>query len=413
MKMASIVSGVSLFAAVSAFAASSVPVVDNVDITQSGSTVKIGYDFTGDAGIVTLDIQTNTLSDASGNWVSIGIDNFGTNVSGAAFCVVKGTGKKEIKWKPAKAWPGRFAEKGTIRAHLTAYATNTPPRWMAIPLVINATTKTRFYDREVPGGITNRIYKTDTILMRKIEVACMPWTMGNTVSGDTRKHEVVLTEDYYIGIYEFTRGQAQAGGLTATEYDEVSAVKPYNKVAYSDVRGWDYIYTYNNRKHAVADASYIGQLRKRTAVPLDLPSEAEWECAARAGRYGVPANWEVNIVNKEAWTGSHVSDVQEVGTKAPNDWDMYDMLGNCCEFVLDFYGTGLLDPYFASPDAKVDPHGPAATEGAKLIMLVGEGVGHTSDYYGLLWSSKKNNYQYYSAVDTGFRLWAPGIVSWE
>ena len=147
-------------------------------------------------------------------------------------------------------------------------------------------------------------------------------------------------------------------------------------------------------------------------MPVDLPSEAEWECAARAGRYGTPANSNT-ILSNEGWTGSETEEVMEVGTRQPNAWDMYDMLGNCCEFVLDFYGTTLLTPYFASADARVDPHGPVRDD-TNLIMLVGGGVGKTrGDYYSSMWSYKKSNYQYYNDTDTGFRLWAPGVVSWK
>lgn len=411
MKINFVVYAAAACAVSAVFATSAVPVVDNVAISQHGKTVKIGYDFTGEAGIVTLDIQTNTVSDASGEWVSIGIDNFGTNVTGDAFCVVSGTGAKEILWKPRLSWPGRFAERGTIRAYLTAYATNVPPRWMAIPLVTNATTKTLFYDREVPGGINDRRYKTDMLLMRKIEVACKPWIMGVSAAGETRKHEVIFTEDYYLGIYEFTRGQAKAAGLTETEYEPESAVKPFNRVSYGSIRGTGYIYTYNNYGHRVGAGSYVAKLRARISVPVDLPSEAEWECAARAGRYGTPANSNT-ILSNESWTGSETEEVMEVGTKQPNAWDMYDMLGNCCEFVLDFYGSEVLGPYFASADARVDPHGPVRDD-TNLIMLVGEGVKKTRDYYGYMWSCKRSNYQYYNDTDTGFRLWAPGVVSWK
>jgi len=83
-----------------------------------------------------------------------------------------------------------------------------------------------------------------------------------------------------------------------------------------------------------------------------LPTEAEWEYAARAdsedARYG--------DLDEIAWHRSNSgSKTHPVGQKLPNAWGLYDTLGNVLEWVADWYGK---DYYRASLIPAVDPKGP-------------------------------------------------------
>jgi formylglycine-generating enzyme required for sulfatase activity len=87
------------------------------------------------------------------------------------------------------------------------------------------------------------------------------------------------------------------------------------------------------------------------AAGMRLPTDAEWEYAARAGstagRYG-----EVNAI---AWHyGNSGRTTHEVGGKQPNAWGLSDMLGNVWEWVADWYAD-----HYAPGDA-TDPQGPAS-----------------------------------------------------
>jgi formylglycine-generating enzyme required for sulfatase activity len=83
-----------------------------------------------------------------------------------------------------------------------------------------------------------------------------------------------------------------------------------------------------------------------------LPTEAEWEYAARAG---TKTTWsfgdDEKVLGEYAWFGNSKGEVHPVGTKKPNPWGIYDMHGNAWEWVADWYGD-----YPAR--AQVNPIGP-------------------------------------------------------
>jgi formylglycine-generating enzyme required for sulfatase activity len=114
---------------------------------------------------------------------------------------------------------------------------------------------------------------------------------------------------------------------------------------------------------------FIARLNARNdGYRYGLPTEAEWEYAARAGATKPPSGAELDAV---AWyAGNSGDESHPVGQKKPNAWGLYDMLGNVREWVEDQYGR---DYYGTSPTA--DPTGPAAGQGGPPGRGFGRGRG--------------------------------------
>ena len=191
-------------------AAWAVPVVDNVSMTQLPGTrmVKIDYTLTGtEDAIVTVSIETNGIALP---------DSALTKLSGDVCKVVQpGTGKSII-WDAGADWPENATT--TAKAKVTAWSTNAPPLYCVVDVVggANAQSYPVYYyvsADAVPGGVTNYIYKTVKILMRKIPpTGAEGFLMGSPDTetgrgGDETWHDVVLTKAFYIGVYEMTQSQ--------------------------------------------------------------------------------------------------------------------------------------------------------------------------------------------------------------
>ena len=171
-------------------------------------------------------------------------------------------------------------------------------------------------------------YKTTKLVMKRIEAGT--FQMQNS-------QNVTLTKPFYMGLFEVTQKQYQL--VTGSNPSRFSGDKlPVERVSYNAIRGssnganWP-------ASNAVDSSSFLGKLRARTGLDFDLPTEAQWEYACRAGTtttysYGNSAN------GNYMWYGDNSSSqTHEVGTKLPNPWGLYDMHGNVLEWCLDWYGT--------------------------------------------------------------------------
>jgi formylglycine-generating enzyme required for sulfatase activity len=166
---------------------------------------------------------------------------------------------------------------------------------------------------------------------------------------DVPQHKVAITRDFFIGTYEVTQAQWEKVMGTNPSYDK-GRDKPITGMTFEEVR------------------DFIGRLNKMDgAMAYRLPTEAEWEYAARAG---TETPWffgeTPEELEKYAWASYYVKGQRPVGRKLPNPWGLFDVHGNVSELVSDYYSQ---DYYSHSPER--DPTGPEPENGGSLVVRGG------------------------------------------
>ena len=197
------------------------------------------------------------------------------------------------------------------------------------------------------------------------------FTMGSPVGevgrqSNETQHSVTLTKPFYMGVFQMTQKQyTLVMGSNPSYYR--GDTRPVEQVPYNDIRGT--LLGANWPAHAQVDAtSFLGKIRARTALNFDLPTEAQWEYACRAGTTTALNNGrdlsstgqdaamdEVGrySYNQNDGKGGYSSAHTKVGSYVPNAWGLYDMHGNVYEWCLDWYGN-------YATGAVTNPVGPAS-----------------------------------------------------
>ena len=180
---------------------------------------------------------------------------------------------------------------------------------------------------------------------------------GNEVtSGELPVHEVTLS-DFYIGKYEVTQAQwAAVMGTTLSEILNEIGYQPFG--VGDDFPMYDITWT----------EAYIfcERMTKRTGKTYRLPTEAEWEYAARGGQKADKTKYAgSDNLDEVAWYRSNSDTLTHpVGQKKPNGLGLYDMSGNVGEWCGDLY-----DDYPSEP--QTNPTGPVSVRARERVVRGG------------------------------------------
>ncbi|MBR1838632.1 MAG: formylglycine-generating enzyme family protein [Bacteroidaceae bacterium] len=227
----------------------------------------------------------------------------------------------------------------------------------------------------------NIVYKTfdvDGVTFKMIAVQGGTFRMGSEDGSENEMpvHTVILS-DYYIGETEVT--QALYTAVMGTNPSHFRSDKlPVEQVSYNDCK------------------SFISELNTLTGQTFRLPTEAEWEYAARGGQKSRGYKYSgSNDIDEVAWYADNSDDqTHDVATKKPNELGLYDMSGNVWELCSDWFGS----EYYASSPTE-NPGGPSYG----LFVVARGGCWFESTKYSRVafrnWSTDENRSKY-----LGFRL---------
>lgn len=226
----------------------------------------------------------------------------------------------------------------------------------------------------------------DNIWFDMVEVEGGTFTMGGYKSDEQPHHDVTLSS-FRMMKFELTQEIFEALGYTNPSKEPTDPKAPVNQVRWILAR------------------DFVNKLNGMTNMNFRLPTEAEWEYAARGGQ--LDEDGDFPGFNDPAVIDEYVHRIAsgeptKVGTKKPNELGLYDMAGNVAEWCADYF-----DPEYYTADPVTNPKGPSApTSSDSLRVMRGGGANHetVSEETFLMVHERSSRAQQSSHNALGFRL---------
>jgi formylglycine-generating enzyme required for sulfatase activity len=185
-------------------------------------------------------------------------------------------------------------------------------------------------------------------------------------------HTVTISA-FKMGVYEITQAQWEMVMGKNPSFFQGCPDCPVDEVSWDNIQ------------------EFLGIINELSGETYRLPTEAEWEYSARAGATTKHyCGDDTSCLDDIAWYEENAdSKTHPIGQKDPNDWGLYDMIGNLREYCQDFYEDGY---YEESPDT--DPQGP---DSAFYRVMRGGGWQDTAQH-------SRVSYRSYNFPDTSYFL---------
>ncbi len=244
---------------------------------------------------------------------------------------------------------------GTVGSVYVLQSTTTPAQsdsWTSLVFLQLPATNHLFVDTSTPAQ-GKRFYRArlQPPPTNMVFIPAGSFTMGSSTNEQGHKPEespqtrVTLTRGFWIGKYEVTQGDyLDVTGINPSVFPG-DLSRPVSSVSWPDATNYCWLLTQRERAagRIPADSHYR------------LPTEAEWEYAARAGTstrfsYGDDPD-HTNLADYAWYFANSALTVHPVGQKLPNGWGLYDIHGNVWEWCQDWLGN-------LPGGSVVDPQGP-------------------------------------------------------
>ncbi|MBO7685518.1 MAG: formylglycine-generating enzyme family protein [Kiritimatiellae bacterium] len=383
--------------------------ISDVSFRQDRATRAVIVNYTlsndGNPAYVTMEVLDGGLAIASAN---INIKTATGDISQIDGHAVPDDGEtKTITWRPVDDWPGHLMTSASVR--ITARPAGTPPvQYMYIDLS-GGPSATSYpvlttYDAPDPTDVT---CISNKLWMRRVEPGTFtqgsPSSEAGRTSNREAQHQVTLTQPFFAGVFEVTRAQYRLV-MGSDPGNGSTPTCPVNNLTLSTLIGQGINPAVSN---TVAEGTFFAKIREKTGMFFNLPTDAQWEYACRAGTT-TPYNVETNAtvtVDDLAWYKANTPSqkVQPVGQKIPNAWGLYDMHGNVFEFCRERLNENL------GTGARTDPL--YTGEGGSGFTIRGGSIlqeatsCRSAQRNWRAASSSDSGYSSWNIQQDGFRLW--------
>ncbi|MCR4572434.1 MAG: formylglycine-generating enzyme family protein [Lentisphaeria bacterium] len=320
---------------------------------------------------------------------------------------VKLDGPNKATWDAAKDYPTINTAAFQVKIHASV------PLYMVVDLSggPDATSYPVRYTGQAPN-LDDDTCRTTELWLRRIPAGKFLMGSPNEELGHENYetlHEVTLTKSYYIGVFECTQKQYQLVMGSNPSKTRKGDTHPVETVSYLTLRNdsTSSVNIWPVKGHAVDSTSFMGKLQIKTGLTFDLPTEAQWEYACRAGTTTAlnsgknlkDLDTDANMAEVGRYTGNQndgeggsISTYTKVGCYKPNAWGLYDMHGNVWEWCLDWFTT-------YSTAAATEPTG-AATGSNRVIR----GGGWYNNARFCRSAARAGRNSSYVSSDGGFRV---------
>jgi len=233
---------------------------------------------------------------------------------------------------------------------------------------------------------------TNSIGMKLVLIPKGTFMMGSPESEeahreDETQHEVTISKDYYLGVYEVTQAQYEKVIGKNPSHFQGAIVGNYNADLPVEQVSWDDAVEFCKKLSELPEEKKAGRVYR-------LPTEAQWEYACRAGsKTAYSFDDEEGLLPEHGWFKRNSSNrTHTVGLLEPNAWGLYDMHGNVWEWCSDWYGD-------YPKGALSDPTGPK--EGSLRVVRGGGWLFGAASCRSAIRSRNDPSYRY-SGI--GFRV---------
>ena len=287
---------------------------------------------------------------------------------------VAAAGANHVVWDFGRDYPNVKADDMQVSVALIPYADAKAPVYLVIDLSAGANAEKYpvRYSMTAPAhvqGAADEPCQTTELWLKRIRRPTTPWMANSFTLSNNRAFYGTLSKDYYIGVFELTQKQYQlvTGNWPKSWFtnEAYRASRPLEGLRFDTVVGK--MIDPQATPELITATSFLGKLRAKTGLPINIPSNFQLNYAQNAmTKNGEHYIYAVNgtIPSDRALVGRSSSNVETtspgrdcdtksgtaaVGSYLPNDFGLYDVVGNVQEYTAhyDYGGTGRNNAYRA------------------------------------------------------------------